>query len=173
MKEVKDPYVRLAKETIEKYIKEGELPKTEGLESELLDNKAGTFVSLKKNGNLRGCIGTIAPTTDSIAEEIIQNAVSASTKDPRFNPVTEDELDSLVCSVDVLSKPEQINSIDELDVNRYGVIVTNGFRRGLLLPDLEGVDNPTDQVLIAMQKAGIRPGEPIMLERFEVVRHEE
>lgn len=173
MKKSNDPYVQLAIDTIENYIRNNTLPSTEGLSDELLNNEAGTFVSLKKNGELRGCIGTILPTTDSIAEEIIQNAISASTRDPRFLPVREDELDDLTYSVDVLLKPEPINSLDQLDVKRYGVIVTNGGRRGLLLPDLEGVDTPEQQVMIAMQKAGIAPGEVIDLDRFEVIRHVE
>lgn len=168
-----DKYIDLAKKTLEAYIKGEELPKKEDLDQELLDSEAGTFVSLKLNNQLRGCIGTILPTTDSIGEEIIQNAISAGTKDPRFTPVTEDELDKLVYSVDVLTEPEPISSIDELDEKKYGVIVTNGPRRGLLLPDLEGVDSVEEQLLIAMQKAGIVPGETISVERFEVIRHGE
>lgn len=168
-----DKYVDLAKKTLEAYVKGQELPTIDDLDSELIDNEAGTFVSLKKNGQLRGCIGTILPTTDSIAEEIIQNAVSAGARDPRFLPVKEDELDELVYSVDVLMPPEQIYSLDDLDVKKYGVIVSNGNRRGLLLPDLEGVDTVDEQVAIAMQKAGISIDEPIALERFEVIRHGE
>ena len=123
------------------------------------------------DGELRGCIGTIAATTDCIAEEIIQNAISASTKDPRFNPIAEEELPFLDISVDVLGDAEEIASPAELDVKRYGVIVTKGFRRGLLLPDLEGVDTVEDQISIAKRKAGIYPEEKVKLERFEVIRH--
>lgn len=166
-----DDYVKLATDTVNSYIKDKTTPDITQYDSELQDDQAGVFVSIKKNGQLRGCIGTIGPTQDTIAEEIVQNAISASTKDPRFSPITEDELESLTISVDVLGEPERITSLDELDVKRYGVIVTNGARRGLLLPDLEGVDSPEEQVLIAMQKAGIYPQEPIALERFEVIRH--
>lgn len=173
MKKSNDPYVQLAIDTIENYIRNNTVPSLDNVPQELLENEAGTFVSLKKDGELRGCIGTILPTTNSIAEEIVQNAISASTRDPRFNPVEPEELDDLTYSVDVLQKPEPISSLDELDVKRYGVIVTNGNRRGLLLPDLEGVDTPEQQVLIAMQKAGIYPGEVIDLDRFEVIRHVE
>ena len=133
--------------------------------------RAGAFVSIHKHGYLRGCIGTIGPTRDSVAEEIIENAISASTRDPRFSPVTEDELPWLEISVDVLGEAEPIDSPEELDPRRYGVIVTSGRKRGLLLPDLEGVDTPAQQIDIASRKAGIRKGEKISLERFEVIRH--
>ena len=132
----------------------------------------GSFVTLKIRGRLRGCIGTISPVTGSIAEEIIENAVSASTRDPRFPAVSPQELDHLVYSVDVLGKPEEISSPKELDVTRYGVIVTKGHRRGLLLPNLEGVDSVEDQISIAKRKAGIpESAQDVLLERFEVVRH--
>ena len=168
-----DAYVRLARQSLEEYIKNDRmLPVPEGLPEEMLKTKAGTFVSIHKFGKLRGCIGTIMPTTGSIAKEIIRNAISASTKDPRFDPIEEDELKWLEINVDVLGKPEKIRSIDELDVKRYGVIVSCGRKRGLLLPDLEGVDSPEQQVAIAMQKGGIREEEAYTLERFEVVRHE-
>ena len=111
------------------------------------------------------------PTTDNIANEIIRNAVSASTRDPRFDPVRPDELPWLEINVDVLSKPERISGMEDLDVKRYGVIVSCGDRRGLLLPDLDGVDTPEQQVAIAMQKGGIRENENYSLERFEVIRH--
>lgn len=173
MSEIKDPYVRLAKQTLEEYIQNGTTPSIEGVDKELLENKAGAFVSLKKDGDLRGCIGTIGPTTSCIAEEIVQNAVSAGTKDPRFTPVRPDELEDLHYSVDILMEPEPVTSVDQLDVKKYGVIVRNGGRQGLLLPDLEGVDTPNMQLNIAMQKAGITPGEPILVDRFEVIRHGE
>lgn len=167
-----DAYVQLARESLETYIKTGlGLVRPGGLSHELLHKEAGVFVSIKKNGQLRGCIGTIAPVESCIADEIIRNAVSAGTQDPRFGAVTEDELHSLVYSVDVLSEPELITSMDQLDVKRYGVIVTNGMRHGLLLPNLEGVDTPKQQVDIALQKAGISARETYSMERFEVVRH--
>ncbi|HHZ00152.1 MAG TPA: AmmeMemoRadiSam system protein A, partial [Tissierellia bacterium] len=128
-------------------------------------------VSLKLDGSLRGCIGTISPTTSSIADEIIRNAISAGTEDPRFPPVTEEELSRLEYSVDVLGKAEKIESLDDLDPVRYGVIVTKGHRRGLLLPNLEGINTVEEQVSIALRKAGIYPHEDYRLERFEVVRH--
>jgi len=167
-----DPYVKLARLSLETYVRTGiyaELP--ENLPEEMLNRRAGVFVSLKKYGQLRGCIGTISPVTGCIAEEIIRNAVSAGTEDPRFSPVTERELGELVYSVDVLAEPEPIESMDELDPKKYGVIVTSGRRRGLLLPNLEGIDTPEQQVSIALQKAGIRPDEPYTMQRFEVVRH--
>ena len=167
-----DPYVQLARKSLETYITEGrQISMPDSLPEEMRKRRAGTFVSIHKHGKLRGCIGTIEPTASCIAGEIIRNAISAATQDPRFDPVTADELKWLQINVDVLGKPEKIASVDELDVKRYGVIVTCGYRRGLLLPDLEGVDTPQQQVSIAMQKGGIRKNEPYTLERFEVIRH--
>ncbi|MHB1354490.1 MAG: AmmeMemoRadiSam system protein A [Anaerolineae bacterium] len=133
--------------------------------------RAGVFVSLHLGGELRGCIGTIAPTQATVAQEIIANAISAATRDPRFPPVSPDELDGLEISVDVLGEFEPILSASELDPKRFGVIVELGYRRGLLLPDLEGVDTVEYQVEIALRKAGIRPQEPYKLSRFEVLRY--
>jgi len=167
-----DPYVRLARLSLETYVQTGrfaDLP--DDLPVELTGRTAGAFVSLKKDGRLRGCIGTIEPTQSSLAKEILNNAVSAGLRDPRFAPVTEDELSGLVYSVDVLGEPEPIDSKWQLDVKRYGVIVEKGHRRGLLLPDLAGVDTPEKQIEIARQKANIAPDEPVALLRFEVVRH--
>ena len=167
-----DPYVSLARQTVEMYARERKVPGLpKDLPEEMLGTKAGAFVSIHKNGDLRGCIGTILPTKKCVALEIIENAVSASTRDPRFPPITEDELSELEINVDILSEPEQISSPDELDVKRYGVIVSKGFRRGLLLPDLEGVDTVEQQIQIAMMKGGISPDEEITLHRFEVIRH--
>ena len=174
------PYVRLARAVIEKYVKThkrlcfpSELPEglEEALPAEAVSERAGAFVSVHKNGMLRGCIGTIGPVQDSIAEEIISNAISAVSRDPRFNPVREDELSLLEINVDILGKPEYIDGPDKLDVKRYGVIVTCGSKCGLLLPDLEGVDTVDYQIKIAMQKGGIDPSDDYRLQRFEVIRY--
>ncbi len=171
-REKEDAWVRLARQSVESYVREGrELRVPEGLPPELLHRRAGAFVSIHENGRLRGCIGTIGPTADCLAREIIQNAVSASTRDPRFQPIRPEELPWLEISVDVLGEPEDIASEAELDVKKYGVIVTSGRKRGLLLPDLEGVDTPAQQVAIAREKADIRPKESVSLQRFRVVRH--
>jgi AmmeMemoRadiSam system protein A len=171
-KEKEDAYVKLARLSLESYIKTNKRIKLpDGLPDDLLIRRSGTFVSLKKYGQLRGCIGTISPVTDCVATEILRNAISSGTEDPRFPAVTEDELTELVYSVDVLAAAEQIKSIKELDVKRYGVIVTSGYKRGLLLPNLEGVDSPEQQISIALQKAGIKQNEAYTMERFEVVRH--
>lgn len=167
-----DPLVSLARETIEEYIRYGRVTQVPVPMPPELEMRAGAFVCLKKHGQLRGCIGTIEPTQPNLAAEIVQNAISSSTRDPRFEPVYEDELDDLEYTVDVLSAPHPVESLDDLDPKRYGVIVESGFKRGLLLPDLEGVDTVEDQVSIAMRKAGIYDGEPITLYRFEVRRHE-
>jgi AmmeMemoRadiSam system protein A/AmmeMemoRadiSam system protein B len=167
-----DEFVRLARLSCETYVKEHlPLKRPNGLSDELVHKKAGVFVSLKKDGRLRGCIGTISPTQSCIADEIINNSVSAGLNDPRFDPVTEEELPSIVYSVDVLDKPESITSNAELDVKRYGVIVTHGSKRGLLLPNLESIKSPEEQVKIALQKAGISAHDLYTMERFEVIRH--
>lgn len=167
-----DEYVKLARQTIETYIRESRIiTLPDDVPSEMKERRAGAFVSIHKGGSLRGCIGTILATTDCIGEEIIRNAISASTKDPRFPAVTEEELSALDISVDVLGEPEEISSPDELDVKKYGVIVTKGYRRGLLLPDLEGVDTVEDQIAISKYKAGIGQDEEVSLQRFEVIRH--
>ncbi|MFZ5352480.1 MAG: AmmeMemoRadiSam system protein A [Bacillota bacterium] len=167
-----DHYVRLARHTLEEYVRNGRLIKIpDGLPAEMLEAQAGVFVSIKKDGVLRGCIGTIAPTRRNIAEEIINNAISAGTKDPRFLPVCEDELEQLTYSVDVLMEPETVVDRNMLDVNKYGVIVRKGYRTGLLLPNLEGVDTVEYQLEIALSKAGIRKDEDYEIQRFEVVRH--
>lgn len=129
------------------------------------------FVSIKKSGQLRGCIGTFFPATETIAHEIIANAIKSASLDPRFPPIDKSELADLMISVDVLSEPEPCNE-SQLDPSCYGVIVENGWRRGLLLPDLEGVGSVEDQVAIARSKAGIHPDEPIRLSRFTVERHQ-
>lgn len=171
-REQEDAYVRLARYTIEAFVKTGTLPKMpQGLPEELYQNRAGAFVSLKEDGRLRGCIGTIRAVRESLAEEIMHNAVSACSEDTRFSPVEDWEVDRLTISVDVLGETEKISSPEELDVTRYGVIVTKGGRRGLLLPNLEGVDTIEEQIAIAKQKAGIRDHESVELERFEVIRH--
>lgn len=172
LKQAEDDYVRLARAAVEGYILRGEAVRVpSGLPDEMMSNQAGAFVSLKKHGQLRGCIGTISATTRSIADEIIQNAISACSQDPRFEPVTRGELDELEYSVDILGKAEDIASPEALDVKRYGVIVSRGHRRGLLLPNLEGINTVAEQLSIAKRKAGIREGEPVTLQRFEVVRH--
>ena len=167
-----DEYVKLARKTIDTFIKENiKICLPNDLPKDMTDKRAGAFVSIHKYGQLRGCIGTILPTTGCIGEEIIQNAISASTSDPRFPAITENELSALEISVDVLGEPEDIPSPDYLDVKKYGVIVTKGFRRGLLLHDGDGVDTVEEQIAIAKRKAGINHEEEVELQRFEVIRH--
>ena len=184
------PPVILARQTLQSYFAQGKIRPTldtpeiqelleqlmqnveaQALCEELLHTQAGAFVSLHKNGQLRGCIGTIAPVRDSTLSEIIHNAVSAAVEDPRFLPLAADELERLEIKVDVLGKPEPVSDHAALDANRYGVIVSLGHRRGLLLPALDGVNTPEEQIAIALSKAGIGPEEPYEIERFEVVRY--
>jgi len=166
-----NPLVELARQTIEAYVKTGQIIAPPAKLSPEMKGKAGVFVSLKKHGELRGCIGTIASTTGSVAEEVIRNAIEAAARDPRFPPVDRTEIPDLEISVDVLSEPEPISSVKDLDVKRFGVIVKSGHRRGLLLPNLEGVDSPEEQIAISRRKAGIGPDEPVELFRFEVRRY--
>lgn len=169
-----DAYVALARASLEHRVGTGRsLPVPDGLPPELLSRRAGAFVSLTKSGRLRGCIGTIAPTRASLAEEIVANAVSAGLHDPRFPPVTAEELPDLVYDVDVLGDPEPVEGRTGLDPRRYGVIVSApGGRRGLLLPDLDGVDTAEEQLRIAARKGGIAlTEEGVSIERFVVERH--
>ncbi|MFC1916432.1 MEMO1 family protein [Chloroflexota bacterium] len=165
------PLVKLAKKTVETYVNEGKIPPPpEELIPEMKE-KAGVFVSIHKFGELRGCIGTFEPTQKNVAEELIQNAINSSTRDPRFPPVAPEELEQLGYSVDVLTTPEPVADESQLDPKKYGVIVECGFRRGLLLPALEGVDTVDYQIDICRRKAGIDPDEPVKLYRFEVKRY--
>ncbi len=164
--------VRLAKETVETYVKTRKIIKPPAKLAPEMKEQAGVFVSLHKLGQLRGCIGTFEPTQATVAEEVIRNAISSATGDPRFSPVKARELGYLTYSVDVLTKPEPVNDKEALDAKKYGVIVECGYRRGLLLPDLEGVDTPDAQIDICCQKGGISPGEPLKLYRFEVKREQ-
>ncbi len=166
------PFAGLAIDAIVLYVSEGEtLPVPSALPEEMTAC-CGVFVCIKKYGELRGCIGTIEPMCDTVAEEIIQNAINAAMRDPRFLPVEPEELELLSCSVDVLTHPEPVDGFDCLDPARYGVIVECNGRRGLLLPDLDGVDTVEDQVSIACRKAGIRHRDGIQLYRFEVKRYD-
>jgi len=162
--------VRLARQVIEAHVSESAAIHSPRLENGTYPERAGAFVSLHRGGSLRGCIGTILPTHPTLAEEVVANAIQAASKDPRFPPVSAGELSDLDISVDVLHAPESC-TIEELDPKNYGVIASSGWRRGLLLPDLEGVDDVQTQVEIAMRKAGIRLGEPCDLERFRVDRY--
>ena len=168
-----DPYVKLAYRAVNAWVKNRERISTEGVPEELLQEKAGVFVSIHEFNELRGCIGTILPVYPNAAEEIIRNGISACSRDPRFDPVTEEELPYLEINVDVLKTPERITDKSLLDVKKYGVICSlpNG-KKGLLLPDLDGVDTIEEQISIACRKGGIDPeDEELILERFEVVRH--
>lgn len=165
-----DPYAALAYETVRNWVMHRIMPEEPAA---MKSEKAAVFVSLHRYGELRGCIGTYLPVQDNIAREIIRNAVSACSADPRFPPVTKEELPFLEITVDVLGSPERIQDVSALDVRKYGLICsTEDGRRGLLLPDLEGVDTAEKQIRIACRKGGIDPDcEIFAMERFEAVRH--
>jgi len=170
------PLVVLARKTIENYVRDGVRIKPPKDPTPEMQRRAGAFVTLHRRGQLRGCIGTIEPTCDCVAEEVIQNAISSATRDPRFPPVRRDELEELDIKVDVLGEPELVHGLDELDPKRYGLIVQStrqSWKRGLLLPDLEGIDTVEKQVYwTRYHKAGIAdPDEPVQMFRFEVMRY--
>lgn len=173
-KSLSDPYVKLARESLINFLSTGKLIKNmpDYVTEEMKNTKRGVFVSMKKNGELRGCIGTIFPSTGSIAEEIIRNAVEAGMNDPRFYKVEKDELMDIDFSVDILTKPE-IAALKDLDSKEYGVIVKSKGQSGLLLPDLEGVNTVEEQLSIALRKAGIESDEDYTIQRFKVIRHKE
>ena len=164
------PIVKLAREAVESYVGQDKVLKPKELTDEM-KQRSGVFVSIKKHGELRGCIGTFEPSRANVAEEIVANAISSATQDPRFASVVFSELGDLEYSVDILTEPEPVDSIDQLDPKKYGVIVECGFRRGLLLPDLEGVATVEKQIEICRAKAGISADEPIKLYRFQVRRY--
>ncbi|HSW36603.1 MAG TPA: AmmeMemoRadiSam system protein A, partial [Candidatus Limnocylindrales bacterium] len=164
---------RLARAVLSCYLEEGCVPKTPHQLSPEYERRAGVFVSLKKGGYLRGCIGTVVPVKDNLAEEIAANTVSAATKDPRFPPVTLEELADISVSVDILGSMERVKKETELDAKKYGVLVRSGLRSGLLLPDLEGVNTVAEQLDIARRKAGIASDERVELYRFGITRYSE
>jgi len=170
------PLVELARKSIEAYVRNGQEIDPPGELTAEMQRRAGAFVSLHRHGQLRGCIGTIQPTCESVAEEVIRNAVSSATRDPRFPPLRPNELTDLEIKVDVLGEPEPVETLDQLDPKRYGLIVqslTHTWKRGLLLPDLEGIDTVEEQVYWTRHhKAGISdPEEPVQMYRFEVKRY--
>lgn len=163
--------VSLARQAVGQFVTRGTVMPPPGDLAPEYREKAGVFVSLKKNGELRGCIGTFSPCTENIVQETIANAVAAASRDPRFSPVRPDELEGLAYSVDVLSSPEKVSDEALLDPKKFGVILQSGHRRGLLLPDLDGVDTVEDQLRITRMKAGIPPAEAVEIFRFTVTRY--
>ncbi|MFN2341039.1 MAG: AmmeMemoRadiSam system protein A [Halanaerobium sp.] len=164
----------LARKAVEEYIVSGK--ETEVVESELpeiLKKEAGVFVTLKKNGKLRGCMGTFKPVQKNAAYEIISNAMTAAENDPRFPELKKEELNQISISVDILSEPEQVRDKSELDPKKYGILVKGGHQTGLLLPDLEGVETADKQLNIAKRKAGLREDAEVEIYRFTVSRFKE
>lgn len=171
IREQEHPLVILARETIASYLRKENWKEIPLQLPPDLPPRAGVFVSLKRRGHLRGCIGTIEPTQPTLKQEVMYNAISSATRDPRFPPLSLEEIPELEISVDVLAPPERVMDLSQLDPKKYGVIVEAGYRRGLLLPDLEGVNCVEDQLEIAKRKAGITQDEKIKIFRFEVKRY--
>jgi len=172
IKQNENQYIKLARESLNYYYKHNKrMSRPKNISGDAVNNKAGVFVSLYKNNILRGCVGTLQASTNCVADEIIQNVIRAAESDPRFPKVKQKELDFLQYKIDVLQKSEPIDSIDELDIIKYGVIVYNGYKTGLLLPNIEGIDSIEEQVSIAKRKAGLSENEPYRLKRFEVIRY--
>ncbi len=172
--EQEDQYIQLARLTVEHFTKTKQrLAIPEFAQTpDLLGKSRGVFVSIKDRGGLRGCMGITAGIEINLASDIISNAIKACSEDPRFPAIEVEELEHLIISVDILSPSEKVSDSSELNPKKYGVIVTNGYKRGLLLPNLEGVDSVEEQLRIALNKAGIRPTEKYEIERFTVDRHE-
>jgi AmmeMemoRadiSam system protein A len=169
-----DIYVKLARRTIEEYVINRNKIDINNLDlpNEMITKRAGVFVSIKNYSGLRGCIGTTGMGVEkNVANEIVRNAIEASTRDPRFNEIQEYELKNLIISVDILEKSEKVNDLKELDVKKYGIIVSNGYKRGLLLPDLDGIDTVAKQLKIVLEKAGISKNEDYIVEKFRITRH--
>ncbi len=164
------PLVRYARGTVEAIIHKEPFPEPTEL-NEFTRQRAGVFVSIKKWGQLRGCMGTIEPSQANVIAEVRKSAISAASQDPRFNPIKAAELAELVYSVDLLGDPAPISNLDELDPQRYGVIVSRGEKQGLLLPRLEGIDTVAEQIAIAKKKAGLSTEDDVQLQRFEVIRY--
>lgn len=168
-----NPYILLAKQAIENYIEEGKMASLPAdLPEEFLNRKAGAFVTVMKNGQLRGCIGTYSPTKENIAQEIIHNAIATATEDYRFSPIQKEELPYLSYTVYILNEPEPVKDTKTLDPKKFGIIVKTEQKSGLLLPDLEGVDTIEKQISIACQKGGIDPArEKLIIYRFTTEKH--
>lgn len=173
-KQKEDVYIQLARAAVEHFTKTGQRLSIPDFAQtpELLGRSRGVFVSIKDRGGLRGCMGITAGLEINLASEIISNAIKACSEDPRFPAIEENELEDLRISVDILSRAEKITDINQLDPKVYGIIVSHDYKRGLLLPNLEGVDSVSEQIRIALNKAGIRADEPYQVERFTVERHE-
>jgi len=167
------PLVDLARRAVEEFVLHGQVLEMPGAVPAAFQPPAGAFVTLKKHEELRGCIGTLAPTCSNQFQEVIQNAISACCRDPRFPPVQADELGHLHYQVYILRPPEPVAGLAELDPQRYGVIVRKSGRSGVLLPGLEGIRTADVQVAIACRKAGIDPADHPDLERFEVLTFQE
>lgn len=166
---------KLARLTVETHVKKGKMPEAPAKLTEVEVSKAGAFVSIKTSNNeLRGCIGTIQATRDSVIDEVMNNAISAAIRDPRFSPIDQTELDKLKYSVDILHEPEKVTDFNQLDPKIYGIIVSCAAgKQALLLPDLEGLDTVERQVVGCMKKAGILPEEKLFIQRFKVDRFSE
>jgi len=164
----------LARRAVEDYIINGtEVEIREDELPQILKEKAGVFVTLKKNNKLRGCMGTFRPVQKNAAYEIVNNAMTAAENDPRFPEVNKEELNDIKISVDILSEPEHVRDKTELSPGKYGILVKGGHQTGLLLPDLEGIETAEKQLNIAKRKAGLKEDAEVEIYRFTVSRFNE
>jgi AmmeMemoRadiSam system protein A len=171
-----DPYTKLAREAVTSYLKSSKSLKLDEIANKrMLNDQAGAFVSLhnKKDGTLRGCIGTFTPTCENIAQEIVKNSISAALKDPRFPPLNEKDISEITFSVDIIGKIKPVNEIKDLNPKEFGILVKKSGQTGLLLPNLKNIESPEIQVKIACQKAGINPNSDYKIFKFKAERHEE
>lgn len=167
-------YVKLAKETVETYVKTGKIPPLpKNISKKLLTEKAGVFVSIYNGEELRGCIGTFLPTEPNVAEEIIGNAIAAAIRDYRFGPITAKELPKLTYSIYILEEPRQIKSFGELNPKEYGILIKSETgKSGLLLPDLPGIKTVEEQLAAVCHKCGVRLSEEkVIVCKFKAKKH--
>ena len=150
--------LKIARNTIEKYISEGKIPEIDPCElTDKLKEQCGAFVTLHKNKQLRGCIGRFTA-TEPLYKVVQQMAIEASVSDNRFSKVTTDEINDLEIEISVLTPMKKINSIDEIEMGKHGIYIKKGFSSGTFLPQVATETGWTKEEFLghcARDKAGI------------------
>lgn len=172
IKKLENDYIRLARDTVEFFVKNKKRPFFDRNKYNIPFKSAACFVTLKNESGLRGCIGSAYPLRQDLFQEIIENAISVCDKDDRFEEVDESELSELFISVDVISEPQKVGGILDLNPKKFGIVVETKEKQGVLLPEIEGIRTPSDQLRLALKKAGIDEYEEYTIKRFTVERHE-